>query len=291
MSHDSLTKADSELALTALLATSVLAFENDLFGLYPVVQLVGLSLLATTLVRRICIIEGLGIESILMRLTDYVIRPATTVTFLYIVYLIQITLTVSIPLSNGPLEYSVLAVSFTLILAFGWQFGIGTFFSHGGSEIKQAGEDTRGSLLGVYFLRFGNSLQRLGSENSEHFVQKSLYSYQKQKRVEELVEDENYDEIWKRAKKGWSIVLNTILAIAAVILIYVLMIWVVQYLVGGAYLKHAVLLAAITLVSGYFQNWYSRYGLVRYDKTPMTVSVISRTSVYLFYSLIFFGPY
>lgn len=287
--RERLTKVDSELAITALLATTVLAFETHFAGLYPFVQVIGLSLLATTLLRRICIVEGLKQTSWLMRSTNYLIRPATTITFLYIIYLIQNSLIEFVPSMDGVIGYSALAVLITLMLALGWQFGIGTFLSHGGIVVQEVGQENRGTLLGVVFQRFGRYLRSIGDSDFNQQVQKSPQPERGKKSKEELIEDGDFDELWRRAKRGWLILFKFIAVVIAAFLIYVLMVWIVQSLVGGSYWNHVVILLAIIFVTGYFQNWYSRYGLVQFDETPMIISILSRSGVYLFIAVVIIG--
>lgn len=86
MKDGAINKADSEIALTALLSAAVMGYPMPNLSLYPALRLVAIGLLLLTLVRRIGIVNGLTDDDVVIRATTYLMDPATYIAFLYLSY-------------------------------------------------------------------------------------------------------------------------------------------------------------------------------------------------------------
>jgi len=251
-----LNKADSEIALTALLSAAVMGYPIPDFTLYPAVKFVAVSLLLLTLVRRIGIMNGLTSHNTMIQTTTYLMDPATYISFFYLSYVFIAWLSGIIGLDSNP-SAAALGVGTSILVFFvfiGSEILFGSALSEGERGFSATAQQHRGEVIGAFFSQIAIFV---GSRSPNKKIRQTKLSEFYERTVDEYSFDEHV-----QIGKSFLIML---LSFSIVALSYASLLAVGIYVFPAGGVAIILLLISVVFVSAFFRLWYSNYGLMQIE--------------------------
>ena len=260
---------DTEIALTALLASAVASYPRPGLALYPLFKLIAVSLLVITLVRRLAMVNGLTSDHRLLHVTTHLLDIATDISVLYLSYVgLEAFVGLIRPAATlGLLEYSVGTIAGVYVFYGLLELIFRTELAEGERIFAAAADKHRGEVLGVVLRQFAGFV----SQSRQTTVQTTLGQYYD--RDPESVTAEEYIAVGR----GF---IRLGLVLAAVIIGYSGLAAVGAWLWGSG-LTTALLVLTILLISALVRLWYSNYGLIPVEERNGFVTFAGEVVVFL----------
>lgn len=251
-----LNKADSEIALTALLSAAVMGYPIENFILYPVVKFVAVSLLLLTLARRVGIMNGLTNRNTLIQITTYIMDPATYISFFYLSYVFITWVSDIIGLNSDPgaVAFGLGTSTLVFLVFIGSEILFGAALREGERGFSVTAQQHRGEVIGVFFSQIAGFVSSR-SPNKETRQTKLSEFY------ERTIDEYSFDE-HLRVGKSFLVMLLSFLIVG---LSYVSLVAVGIYVFPVGKVGIILLLLSVVIVSAFFRLWYSNYGLMQIE--------------------------
>jgi len=259
---------DTEIALTALLASAVASYPRPGLTLYPLFKLVAGSLLVITLVRRLAIMNGLTSDHRLIHGTTHLLDVATDISVLYLSYiglealagLIWPSATLSV------VEYSAGVIAGVYVLYGFLEVIFATELAEGERIFTSVANKHRGEVLGVALRQF----TRFVSQSRQTTVQTTLSQYYDRNQAE--VTTKEYIAIGRSFIRFG-------LTLVVIIIGYSGLTAVGAWLWGSGWTT-LPLVVTVLLISGLVRLWYSNYGLIPVEERNGFVTFAGEVAVF-----------
>jgi hypothetical protein len=271
-----LTRIDSEIALTALLASLVTAYPTPDLWLYSFVKGAAIGLLAMTLGKRVGLISGLSSDDWPMRLLAYAMDFTTTVTILYCCYAaLRTSLTwVNIGPQSAvfPLVFSVgtpVLVIMTVVVS---ELIFGDLLGEGERVFAASATQHQGEAMGWYLRQVSEFVgEKRTADPTTH--QSKLTDWQFSERT---IEDLSEEELEQHATS----ITIFYLSVGFVLLGYLLLPIVTVLVFGQSWFLAGLLLLAVVTVDAIVRLWYSTYGLLKIENRNGWVTYVETMGSY-----------
>lgn len=273
-----LTRIDSEIALTALLASVVAAYPISGLALYPLVKAAAIGLLALTLAKRIGLLSGLSNDDRPLRLLAYAMDLATTVSILYCCYA---ALRTSLAWVNISPQSAVFALAFSvgtpvLIIATTVisELVFGDLLGEGQRVFAASAGQHQGEAMGWYLRQISEFVaEKRTAEPTTH--QSNLTDG---RFTERTIEDLSEEELEQHATS----VAVFLLSAGFALLGYALLPVVAIVGLGLPWLLAGLLLVAVVIVDAIVRLWYSTYGLLQIENRNGWATYAETVGSYIF---------
>lgn len=278
MEQEKISYVDSEIALTALLAAGVTAYPIPWVEVYRLVQLIAISLLFLTLIRRMAVVQGIPAENSLLKMTTFVLEPATYISILYLV----LALSTRIAPTNGsdvvdPLFFAAYATGVIFLLFLGWELVFRVALREGERVFSAKADEHRRDILGILLSRLARYVKSERVYHEPITEQRKISDYLDNTRK---VEDLDHDEKVALAMN----ILGTTVGISLAILAYPVLALLHTVLFSTSLITAILLLLSVAVTAGFVRLWYSRYGVIRAEERSGYVVFLETVITYGFIS-------
>lgn len=268
-----LNKVDSEIALTALLAAAVAGYPTPPLSVYPAVKVTAFGLLVLTLARRTGIVNGLTGDALVIRVTTYVMDPATFISFLYLSFVLVGRLANVADIGSEPsiVGFAIVTSSLVFVVFLSSELLFGAALREGGRVFAATSRQHRGEA-------FGAALSQIAA-----FVEESRRREGETRQVQltqfhdRSIEDYSWDEQKQVATSMLIMLVSFLIPLVG----YALLVVVGTRVFDIGWVPAVLLLMSVMLVSAFFRLWYSNYGLVQVEERNGYVTFLGEVVTFL----------
>jgi hypothetical protein len=280
MGQEKIAYVDSEIALTAFLAAGVTAYPISRIRGYPLIQLIAISLLFLTLIRRMAVLQGIQAENSLLKVTTYILDPATYISILYLVIVLNNWIAPANKSGTvSPPVFAITAIVVIFLLFFGWELVFRAALREGERVFSAKADEHGRDLLGVFLLKFSRYIKSERVYNEPITEQRQINDYLDNTRKFEDLDDEEKVELGMSMLSTTAGVLLALLAYPALAILHIVFF-------STNLVTAFLLLLSVVVTAGFVRLWYSRYGVIKAEDRSGYIVFLNTLITYGFISWI-----
>ncbi|AHG00741.1 hypothetical protein HALLA_05870 [Halostagnicola larsenii XH-48] len=264
-----LTKVDFEIALTALVATTVAAFPTGEVPEYSVIRVFAVGLLALTLIRRLAVMNALKKDGYVLEITTQLLDLFTYISVLYLLFNISLRIAES-PL--GFLSPQTLFLIITPVCALGLllvqQVALNDALRGSEKLFATKSEEHHGEFLGLVLMEVAVFVGKR---------RQLLHNESRQSRLVEYYPDFIMKDDDSPLQKGIFYAIS-----GTVLLSFILLLGAGSIILDIPLFGAVALLISTMLVIGLVDLWYSLYGVIGAGDRNGNLHFVITATTYLF---------